>query len=143
MDTNQIRTQLMAEHAGLRSLIEETRSAIARRLTHEPVDSRGLAACIGRLASALQAHNEHEERLLKGFLATVDAWGPARAEIMNERHAAEHKELHAELADSSLEPERAAALLGRLLEHMEYEEQAFLNEDVLREDSIVINAFGG
>ena len=143
MDTNQIRIQLLAEHAELRALIEQTRSAIDRRLTHEPAESHGLAARIDCLASALHAHNEHEERLLNGFLATVDAWGPARAEIMNERHAAEHKELHAELLDASLDLERVAAILDGLLEHMQYEEQAFLNEDVLREDSIVINAFGG
>ena len=98
---------------------------------------------MSRLASALRAHNLCEERLLKGVLVTADAWGPARAEIMDERHAAEHGELHAALVVTTFNPERVGQLLDRLLEHMAYEEQTFLSEDVLRDDTIVIDAFGG
>jgi hypothetical protein len=143
MDATQIRIQLLTQHAELRALIEQARAAIGQASMCEPERGEVLAASVGRLASALRAHNACEEQLLKGILATVDAWGPARAEIMDERHTAEHKELHAELVDASLDRERVRRLLDRLLDHMAYEEKSFLNEDVLREDSIVINAFGG
>jgi len=143
MDASQIRIQLLSQHAELRALIRQARAALGLAPKCESEGGDSLEGGVGRLASALQAHNACEEQLLKGLLATVDAWGPARAEIMNERHAAEHKELHDELLGASFDPERVARLLDRLLEHMAYEEQAFLNEDVLREDSIVINAFGG
>ncbi len=143
MDATQIRIQLLTQHAELRALIERVRAAVGQGSMNEPEGDTALVAWVGRLARALQAHNACEEELLKGILATVDAWGPARAEIMDERHTAEHKELHAELVDASLDRERVRQLLDRLLTHMAYEEKSFLNEDVLREDSIVINAFGG
>lgn len=143
MDATQIRTQLLTQHAELRALIEQARAAIGHSSMSGPEGDNALAASVGRLASALRVHNAREEQLLKGILATVDAWGPARAEIMDERHTAEHKELHAEFVDASLDRERVRQLLDRLLDHMAYEEKSFLNEDVLREDSIVINAFGG
>ncbi len=144
MDTSQIRIQLLGQHADLRALIEQTRVTATRPRQGWPPDAGDdLAARVVRLARALKAHNACEEELLKGLLATVDAWGPARAEIMHERHHAEHEDLHSELLDASFDPGRVGHLLDRLLEHMAYEEQAFLNEDVLREDSIVINAFGG
>jgi hypothetical protein len=56
---------------------------------------------------------------------------------------AEHKELHAELVDPSLDTKSVSRVLDRLLEHIEYEEQSFLNEEVLREDCVVIDASGG
>jgi hypothetical protein len=97
---------------------------------------------VTRLAQALQAHNLCEERLLKGILATVDAWGPARAAIMDERHAAEHHELHTALVHAPFDAHRVPELLDRLLEHIEHEERSYLGEDVLRDDTIVID-FGG
>ena len=143
MDATQIRTQLLTQHAELRVLIEQAHAAIEHGSMSEPKGDKALVASVDRLASALRAHNACEEQLLKGILATVDAWGPARAEIMDERHTAEHKELHAQLVDASLDREQVRRLLDRLLDHMAYEEKSFLNEDVLREDSIMINAFGG
>jgi hypothetical protein len=143
VDANQIRTQLLTQHAELRALIEEVRAAKGRARGGEPRGGDVLIALVDRLASALQAHNLCEERLLKGILVTVDAWGPARVEIMDERHSAEHKEIHAELLEASFEPERIDHLLDQLILHMAHEERAFLNDEVLREDSILIDAFGG
>jgi hypothetical protein len=143
MDTNQIRIQLLRQHAELRALIGQVRAAIGAPAMRGPKDDDDLVEKVDALAGALQAHNACEERLLEGILSTVDAWGPVRAEIMNERHVAEHKELHAELVDPSLDTKSVSRVLDRLLEHIEYEEQSFLNEEVLREDCVVIDASGG
>ena len=118
-----IRTQLLTQHAELRALIAEARVAIERVPMGQPEDDDGPAACMSRLASALRTHNRCEERLLKGFPEAGDAAGPARAEIMDERHAAEHGELYDALVNPSLNPERVGQALDRLLEHMAYEEQ--------------------
>jgi hypothetical protein len=142
MNTTQIRTELLAQHQRLRAMIEDARGAIERDPMGQPEDDDGPAACLSRLASALQDHNLCEERLLKTFLLTVDAWGPVRAEVMGERHVAEHEELHAALAMPTFKPEPVRRLLTRLVEHMVREEQAFLGEDVLRDD-VVVDAFGG
>jgi hypothetical protein len=143
MNAIQIRTQLLTQHAELRALVGEARIAVGRVPMGRPEDDDGPAACMSRLASALRAHNLCEERLLTGVLVTADGWGPARAEIMNQRHAAEHGELHAALVVTTFDPEMVGQLLDRLLEHMAHEEQAFLGEDVLRDDTIVIDACGG
>ena len=143
MNVNQIRIELLEQHAQLRALIEQVRVETSGTSAATLEASPGLSLWTERLASALEAHNSREESLLDGILATVDACGPARAEIMTERHAAEHRELTQELVDAASNPSRMRQLLDRILMHMDYEEQAFLNEDVLREDSIVINAFGG
>jgi hypothetical protein len=143
MNATQIRTELLAQHMQLRELIAEARTAIGRVPMGQPEDDDGPAACLSRLASALHAHNRCEESLLKGVLVTVDAWGPVRAQVMNERHAAEHAELHGALLDTTLDPEHVGRLFDRLLEHMGSEERAFLGEEVLRDDAIVIDAFGG
>jgi hypothetical protein len=142
MNAAQIRTDLLAQHQHLRALIEEARSAIERDPMGQPENHRGPAACLSRLATALRDHNLCEERLLKSVLVTVDAWGPVRAEVMDERHVAEHEELHAALAMPTFKPEPVRILLTRLVEHMVREEQAFLGEDVLRDD-VVGDAFGG
>lgn len=108
-----------------------------------------LRACLDRLSLLLRAHNGREEELLREILSTVDAWGPARAEIMGEQHVAEHAELSAILGDAKATSDTAIAdgglvlALDRLLEHMVREEKAFLGEDVLRDDSIDVDQFSG
>jgi hypothetical protein len=141
MSSLEIRREILSQHDELRTMIEETRASVAP--TGEPDGNPDRFACMDRLAGALQAHNRREEALLKGLLATVDAWGPARAEIMDARHLAEHEELHAALVDVLFDAEGVGPALDRILQHMAYEESAFLGEDVLRDDTIVIDAQSG
>src|SRR5579864_2909733 len=114
MNAAEIRIQILTQHAELRTLIEETRAATARVPRGQPEGHSGPVACVGRLASALREHNRCEEQLLRGVLVTVDAWGPARAELMDERHTAEHTELHAALVDAPFNPKRVGHVLDRL-----------------------------
>jgi hypothetical protein len=140
MNASEIRTQLMKEHDQLRALIEETRALARLARPGERVPK----ASMDRLSRALLAHNLREQELLEGILATVDAWGPVRVEIMDEGHKAEHQALYAAVSESDgVDPERAEPLLDRVLEHIIREEQTFLNEDVLRDDTVIIDAFAG
>ncbi len=126
MKSVQVQVQLLTQHAELRRLIEEARVAIERVPMGQPEDDDGPAACLTRLASALQAHNLSEESLLDALLVTADLWGPVRAHIMDGRHAAEHMELHAALALPTFNREQVGQTLDRLLGHMAYEEQALI-----------------
>jgi len=148
MSPNEIRGELLEQHAKLRGMIGEVQRAVGCAHESEAMRSE-LRACMDRLSLALRTHNHREEELLKGILVTVDAWGPVRAEIMSEQHAAEHVELYAVLSDANVTSRTAIvdgvlhAGLDRVLEHMAREEIAFLGEDVLRDDSVVVQQFSG
>jgi hypothetical protein len=148
MNQNEIRSELREQHAGLRTMIEEARQAMGR--AHESESMRGeLRACVGRLSLGLRIHNLREEELLQGILSGVDAWGPARVQIMTEQHVAEHAELGVVLTDANATSDAGIAggvvlaVLERLLEHMACEEKAFLGDDVLRDDGVVVDQFSG
>jgi DUF438 domain-containing protein len=144
MTPSQIRAELLGQHAGLRVLMQEAREAIARG---SPRDD--LRDCVQRLATALRAHNRREETLLREIIRKVDAWGPARAEIMDESHVDEHLELLAALlgtngaSDAASAGKGVAHVLERLEAHIAREEEVLLAEDVLRDDDVVIEYFGG
>ena len=148
MNQNAIRDELLEQHATLRGMIEDVRRSACH--PHESDAMRSdLHDHMRRLAVAFHVHNLHEEDVLKGLLTTVDAWGPVRQEIMSEEHVAEHVELYAALTDMSMTSRSAivdrplVAGLNRILAHMAREEIAYLCEDVLRDDGVIVNQFSG
>lgn len=148
MTPGEIRKVLLREHADIRARMDETRRAIAIWTNGDPAREE-LRYCLASLADTMRKHNLHEEELLREIVPTIDAWGPARAEIMDEEHVKEHDDLYAALVQAGTASEASVAkpivnhLLQALLEHMEKEEKTFLAEDVLRDDAIVIDSFGG
>ncbi len=145
MTANQIRERLLDDHAKLRVLIEDSRKGLRLVKGSVPVE---IAAQLGHLAAALRAHNDREEAMLREVVKTVDAWGPVRVEIMNESHEKEHDDLLGALGvtasgDPAAVTKRVGAALDRLLAHMAHEETVLLDADVLRDDSVVIDYFGG
>lgn len=142
-----MRTELLQQHEGLRAKMRAAREAALGCQRGE--DRHGeLNACIAQLAVALHQHNAREEQLLRGLIKTIDAWGPARAEIMTDTHQREHVEVHQALVDaaSAADASAAAATALRLLEdiatHMAREEDGFLGADVL-DDGGPTDGFGG
>ena len=98
-----------------------------------------------RLFGGLREHNEEEERLLRDVIRTADAWGPARVEIMDERHVREHSELDSALsgAERAQDARQVSAVLDRLLEHMAFEEEVLLDENLLQDVAVATDGFGG
>jgi hypothetical protein len=125
-------------------MIDQVRSASLRPRAG-PSGRQELDERVERLSFHLRAHNRREEELLRGMLATVDAWGPVRVEIMDERHAAEHADLLEGIAKigSSSTFEDRVIWLERLLMHMAVEEHDFLTADVLCDDSVVVDQVSG
>jgi hypothetical protein len=144
---SEIRLELLQEHQELRMTIAETRNAAARALTY-PSAFKELRACALLLCDRLRTHNRHEEELLQDLLPTVDAWGSVYAESTKEHHS-EHEQLSEALAGASdvLEigvfQETVLSTIDRVLDHMAHEEKAYLRENVLRDDVIVIDQSGG
>lgn len=148
MTPSQIRAELLGQHAGLRVLMEETRQAVER--AKAPGGTRDeLSACVQRLGTALRAHNRREEALLREIIKKVDAWGPARVEIMDESHVDEHVGLLAALlgtngaSDAETAGKGVLHVLEQLEKHIAREEEVILAENVLRDDDVVIEYFGG
>ena len=121
---------------------------VVRRFS-ESGERERLASALAQLADATRRHNLREAELLKDIVPKVDAWGDARKEIMDEEHIKEHEALWEGLIDAGTAEDRKTqshrvhALLERMAEHMAKEEWAFLNADVLRDDAVVLDAFGG
>jgi hypothetical protein len=149
MTPSQIRAELLEQHAGLRSLIGDTRKAAEGVGRGRSAGREELLFRVERLTTALRAHNLREETLLRDVVKNVDAWGPVRVEIMDESHVEEHLELVAALlgtngaSDAEIAGTGVSHVLDRLEAHMAREEEVILAENVLRDDGVAIGAFGG
>lgn len=145
MTPGEIRTELLGQHAAMRAMIDRAAALIARVRGGETAHAE-LRATLDALTEATRVHNEREETLLREIISTVDAWGPARASVMDEQHRLEHQALHAALqweVDDDASCAATEALLARMLRHMDREEEAFLSEKVLRDDAVITDYFGG
>ncbi len=149
MTPAQIRRELLAQHTYLRTLMDEI--LLHLRSPQDPGSPLASSGDVTRrlrdLASALARHNRREEELLGDLLPTVDAWGPARAEIMDESHRREHQAMRRAITDlpSVQEPFVASnveSLFHRVLEHMSREETTMLSDDVLRDDAVSVEVCG-
>lgn len=138
MRLSEIRGELLQQHAELRSRIAAM--LIASHRWQEGAPREDLDRALGPLADALKQHNAREEDLLRNIISGIDAWGPARAEVMLEEHLKEREDLLHSLLETSRTRDPAVAgpalreLAARLLRHMDREESTFLGEDLLRDD---------
>jgi hypothetical protein len=148
MMSSAIRDELLLQHASLRGRLEAACLAVNRWDRREVVRAHVRDELAG-LAEALRSHNLLEEAALRELLPEVDAWGPARLEIMVEAHVREHGDVFdallavGETHESRLAVKSVERLRQRLLEHMAREEETFLNTSVLRDDEVVIDAQDG
>jgi hypothetical protein len=141
MKPSEIRRELLGQHAAIRSMTEVAHTILKRPRGGHP-EQGDLNDCVARLAEAVNAHNAREEELLRDVVPRVDAWGKERASVMDHEHTVAHRRLDEAMRGIHLvEPELAAvgvlALLRLIREHMDREEAAFLNEEVLRDDVVV------
>jgi DUF438 domain-containing protein len=144
MKPTEIRAELLGQQ--IRTLMQDIRDCAVRAQRGEPVGEE-LQTSVARLADAIAMHNAREEELLRPILPTVDAWGQVRADTMTQTHQDEHEEFQEavrgiprtsrELAGAGVE-----ALFDRMLEHMAREERVMLAEDVLCEDTVIVEMGG-
>ncbi len=140
MKPSEIRKELLGQHAELRRKMAEARRAASDRELH-----RALLE-IGEL---LRGHNAREEELMTDVFPWLDGWGMIRAEVMVGEHIEEHRELWETLLaagatnDAAVARRKANELFDKVLEHMAREEKVFLSEEVLSDDELVPDAFGG
>ncbi len=146
MDTTneELRQILCGQHTHLRETIKVAQTA-ARNLLAARASAGELQAAVIALNVELLAHLADEERLLEPILANVDAWGPVRAGLLRAEHA-HQRAILAVLTGPTAWPAatlvagRTLSLCDDLLTDMEFEEREFMNEKVLRDDLILLDA---
>jgi len=97
------------------------------------------------LERELLSHLADEEKLLAPILERIDAWGPLRVDLLRAEHAHQRAVL-ALLTGEKAWPSgtvvagRTLGLCDDLLTDMEFEERELLNEKILRDDFILLDA---
>jgi predicted metal-dependent phosphoesterase TrpH len=141
MKPSEIRRELLEQHATIRTMTEVAQT-IAKRLRAGVPPEGDLQDCVARLAEAMRAHNAREEELLRELVQDFDAWGKDRITMMDREHMQAHRRLD-EAIRGIPEVRTAVAAVGVIAlahlirEHMDREEAAFLNEDVLCDEVVV------
>ena len=140
-----IRKTILGEHEALRARMKELQQALE-------ADPRDLSPAVkGAFSAFLEAflrHIAHEEAILRPVLATIDAWAEKRVESMDAEHAEQRQKL-LELSrlDPAADPPGFAARVRETLEwirlDMAGEEKTVLSPDLLRDDIIILDTFGG
>jgi hemerythrin-like domain-containing protein len=148
LSTSQVRSLILDEHTILRNLLEEIDECLGEMTRRVPGAVRRLRASLRTFQDAFLRHLRHEETVLRPLLEDVDAWGPARVETMDEEHRSQRAAL-VELSRLALDQDldqtvqQVEEFVRRLRADMDGEEQHALSEEVLRDDIIVIDTFGG
>ncbi len=146
MELEHVRLNLLAQHEAIRRLLDEVLELSRNSRRGKP---QALREALAKLREAVAGHCANEEVLLRPLLATIDAWGAVRVELMDREHRAEHEVLIRELdrAITSNSPaERLAAaraLSEELRSHMEEEEKHLLSPKVLTYDVVRTGQFTG
>lgn len=144
LDNAKLRRIILIEHEGLRIGLRALEGVLERAAQGETAALRDAHRELDNLLQSFIRHIEHEERILRPVLMTVDAWGPARVASMDEEHAEQRAEVKRLAAvDAVADPARwvaeVRAFATELLEDMGDEEKTCLSPEVLRDDVIAVS----
>ena len=143
---SQVRAIILAEHVHLRSLMEQAESAAMRVLggggfTEREV--RNVHEQAEHLRAAVIEHLRLENRRLADALRKTDGFGPSRADALVAEHVEQKRmidEIMRSLDEAGQPPSAIATAVQRLVADlradMESEEEALLDAELLRDDSI-------
>jgi hypothetical protein len=141
MRPGEVRREVLAQHAGLRQLMEEARRTALDVLGGDEALAP-LRVAYDRLAERLVAHLRYEEERLVPILVAAGVFGPVRRERMRVDHAYQRRLVGEIARDCSEAPLVARALAAKvrrlvvdLLDDMAFEEGVLLREEALRDDA--------
>jgi hypothetical protein len=144
MKNSERQSILRAQHVHLRKTVEAARDA-ARNALAQSGASGELQVAVTALQRELLTHLADEERLLEPILPGIDAWGTVRLDLLRAEHAHQRAVLavltgHQAWPAGPVVAGRTLALCDDLLTDMEFEERELLNDRVLRDDLILLDA---
>lgn len=143
----EVRDAILKEHEHLRASMKAVQDALdGAGRSPGPVPAPLLAALDSFLSEFLK-HIAHEDVVLRPLLANLDAWARERVEHMDREHREQRERLQ---VLARMDPNDAAAFTARVQETLTWirndmagEEKELLTPEVLRDDVIVIDSFGG
>jgi len=127
--------ELLHQHDELRRMVDACLSLVDRLEAGASV-AGDLAQEIARLRIGFEAHNRHEEALLRPVLIAADAFGEVRVDQMIEEHVREHRAVRQTLA--SIEVDGLVEILATLRSHLDDEERWFLSPRIVRDDLVSV-----
>ena len=145
---SEVRALIVSEHTDLRTLLASIEVRVSDR-PHGGSEARAeLRRELERFCDVFRMHIENEEALLAPILVDLDNWGPTRVEHMDLEHAEQSDRIARLCAlspevDSADYVERIRRFCEDLRTDMAAEELECLSPDVLRDDTINIDAFSG
>jgi acetoin utilization protein AcuB len=144
---SEVRERILAEHTVIRSLLTKV-DDLARDVIDGDLESDGpLREHARELYQTLLRHIELENMILAPALRESDSFGPEREHRLRSEHEQQRARLAGSLAtlDDNVATAVARdvrALIADLREDMMYEERALLNDDLLKDDVIAVDASG-
>lgn len=144
---SEVRERCLAEHRRLREsaerLVAHVRGCDCATLR------KPIAESIAALLEQLHAHLLRQEKELEPLLAHIDPWGPLRAAHLEEQRRLELGRL-GRMLERLAEPIGEGPLRVHVLEFVDWienelskEEREHLDAELLRDDLIVRDGFGG
>jgi hypothetical protein len=140
MTRGKIRDELLAQHEGVRGHLDAALHA-SHQWARGKQPSGNLQDELERLGAALRSHHLSEERALRELARRMEELEPGRDAMLAPEHESEHRELCDALFRLGSIPDPAESgrelhrFSERLLAHLTWEEKAFLNAAVLRDES--------
>jgi hypothetical protein len=131
--------ELLAQHDGVRGRLDAALRA-SHRWAQGKQPATQLHDELERLGAALRSHHLSEERALRELAQHIEEGAPGRDAILAPEHATEHHELCdalfllGSIPDPGESGRELQRFCERLLAHLTWEEKAFLNAAILRDD---------
>ena len=142
---SEVRRIILEEHAQLRSKLAEMEGAMIKVSGRQGGAEQEMLNHLLQFNQMFLDHIALEEKILRGILKTVDAWGEIRVKNMDEEHSRQRGQIQ-DLVKMMNEKSPSGYLnylrdfVEELYRDMAIEEQDCLSADVLRDDVISINA---
>jgi hypothetical protein len=143
------RAGALEEHEALRELSRHVLELANRAERGEAAAREALVEQLYGLTSAIRAKLGSEVETLRPLLEQADAWGPSRAQELDESHrrqeaAAAACEADVTAAHSGADVAAVARELVReLVRSLRWEAREVLGDELLRDDVIVVDQEGG
>jgi hemerythrin-like domain-containing protein len=144
IDNSKIRRIVMGEHDHLRGNIRALQDMLPEAAKGKTEALATAKEDLNEMLAIFLRHIEHEEKILRPVLETIDAWGAVRKARMDEEHA-EQRVLVMRLAAIDPTPDpvtwtrEVGEFLQTLLADMVDEEKTCLSPNLLRDDVVVVD----
>ena len=144
----EVRSRILAEHHRLSTLLAEVESLAIAVEGGDHGASRRLLVAGRELYGFLMSHLALEDQILLPALRETPGFGAVRADALDEEHQQQREvfrvliQRSAEISELEL-ARRYLGLIRDLREDMAHEESEFLNPQLLRDDIMPSDTFGG